>query len=297
MKDTISLLCPEEYMQRISRLNLTEAQAFSLRMILALPETYIQDKRFENPDNLTDILRLEITCVLGKRLLREQENALFIQLNYTKYRMFQMRQTLLNYLIWQLDQVIPLIDFYRKQQVIRNRIALFNNGLVHTTAKRLLYFGLEYNDLVSEGNIALLRAVDRFDYTREYKFSTYAIKVICRSLYRIAKLNQRYRHHFRAGWDYTLESEEHLCRNFNEFCSDWSEEVRVIMRHNLAHLTEREKAVLKMRFSLNQQDYQPLTLSKVGQRFGLSKERIRQIQNQALKKLSMVIKQQIQAIG
>ena len=78
-----------------------------------------------------------------------------------------------------------------KDRQARDKIIEFNQGLVRTIANDYRYSGLDFDDLVSEGNIGLMRAIEKFDYKRGYKFSTYAIWWVRQAVGRYVKNNNR----------------------------------------------------------------------------------------------------------
>ena len=96
--------------------------------------------------------------------------------------------------------------------------------------------------------------------------------------------------------DPDLEKGNHLDHWREEAYYDRVREVRFIMQDNLANLTGVELSVVQMRFSFNCGSAAPLTLEQVGERLDLSKERIRQLQNQALAKLQQVVTERLVAI-
>ena len=157
-------------------------------------------------------------------------------------------------------------------------------------AKRTRLTGIDYSDMVSEGNLALLRSVDKFDCARGFKFSTYACRAILKSFSRVATRTSRYRGHFPTEFDPTLEKGDQLAckrQNVEEECVD---ELKSILGQNLAHLNDVEARVIRARFAIDA-EVNPAdiakgqTLEQVGTMIGVTKERVRQIQNKALDKL------------
>lgn len=173
----------------------------------------------------------------------------------------------------------------------RNMLVERNLALVLAMAKRTKITGVSFEDLVAEGNLALYRAVDKFDYTRGFKFSTYACRAILRAFGREAGRQARYSSYFRVQYDPNLEKSsapEESAYELGEQLTLLTDALR--NPENPADLTPSEKAILHHRFSLNSGG-KPLTLEQTGQIIGVSKERVRQLQKRSIKKLQEYLSQ------
>jgi len=279
--------------KQLDRLNLPAGEKKKLEELLAESIAFIPNENFRRPKIMTEIINRQIDVQTGRSLSTEDERHLFMQFNYARYKLCQIRRKLLKQTARWKNIALELLDWHQRQLEYRSKIVTANMGLVLAMAKRSDFPGVEFTDLVSEGSMALLRATDKFDCSRGFKFSTYACRAIFKGFSRTAKKSYRYRSHFLAQWDTAFEKSDQLEREREEQHDDWVDEVRNIMNQNLADLTGIEQSVVSLRFSLDTQQPRPLTLRQVGEKLGLTKERIRQIQNKALAKLRTVAQERM----
>ena len=279
--------------EKIAALNIHSSRKRILEELMADPIGYMPDEKFSRHSLMDPIMQQEVNVLPGGTLKPNEETTLFLQFNYSRHRMNQVRRKLLKSKRWDIHDVCDLLEWNQKQLVYRSKIVTSNMGLVLAMAKRAQYQGVEFTDLISEGSMALLRASEKFDVSRGLKFSTYACQAIFKGFSRAAK--QTYRHHnmFPAQWDPALEKDDSLDQQRLETHSDLVDEVRAIVNHNLADLTDTELSIVRMRFSLEDTSQTPLTLKQVGDKLGLTKERIRQIQNKALAKLRLAAEERM----
>ena len=173
----------------------------------------------------------------------------------------------------------------RGGQRVRNLIVEANLRLVFSLAKR--FAGAEsdeFNESVAEGNVALMRAVDLFDYARGNRFSTYAHHAIRRQLLQRMQAESRRRERFVSGAE---EAAAELDRDDGGAIRD-DERVHVAklaVLDLIPCLTDRERAVIEVRFGLGEHE-SPQTYEEIGRRMGVSKERVRQLQMRALQKMA-----------
>jgi RNA polymerase sigma factor (sigma-70 family) len=231
-----------------------------------------------------------LKSVVNVVLTAEQERALFLQFNYARYRVVRLQESIGNAPVDD-EQARELLSWHRLAKRLRDQIAQSNLALVLAMAKRVRHSDMDFSDLISEGNMALLRAIDKFNVSRGFKFSTYACRAILKAFSRAGQKHTRYREMLPTDFDPALERSDYQRRKFDEHETACAEEVRGIVHDNRAELTDMERTVLKHRFPLDQDESGPLTLVQVGQIVGLTKERVRQIQKSALEKIRKTLEE------
>jgi RNA polymerase primary sigma factor len=217
-------------------------------------------------------------------LNREEEVNLFRQYNYLKFMAFQSRAGIK--LTRVSGTMISQIESYLAQaEEIKRRIIEANLRLVVNVARKHTLSGANLLDLVSEGNISLMQAVEKFDYSRGFRFSTFASWTIAKDFAR--KIPDQI-----GTFGKTRKAS--LANIHREMRTEDVTDFAAIERahQSLAqviknNLTEREQYVIMNRFGLVGPPIkkQTKTLVQIGQELNLSKERIRQIELLALQKL------------
>ena len=227
----------------------------------------------------------------------EQEKHLFLRYNYARSR---AKAVVTKFKTHPGKGVVrEILTWYGRAMETREMITQANLALVLAMAKRTRMSEVDFGELVSEGNMALLRAVEKFDIARGFKFSTYACRAILKAFSRIALKTSRYRTAFPTEFDPTMERSNYQETRRADVEKDAVEELQRIIGENRAQLSDVEKTVIQSRFGIaktgmtGQQEVSPMTLEEVGQVIGVTKERVRQIQNKALEKLRLTIESEV----
>jgi RNA polymerase primary sigma factor len=211
-------------------------------------------------------------------LTREQEAHLFRKMNFLKHQAARLRGVINPAEAADLD----LIEALRGEAVaVKNQIVLANLRLVLSFVKKVIRPGQEFAELVSEGYVALIRAVEKFDFSRGYRFGTYAWRAIMNGLPRDPSRDRR-RDRLVTGREAMLEAVPDS--RFDGRQSEAEQHrLQEAVRGLLGRLDDRERRIIVGRFGL--EGAREKTLDQLGKELGVSKERIRQIENRARGKL------------
>ncbi len=246
------------------------------------PESEKRAGQFKPPPGLPPYLAGLYNIPL---LTKEQEVYYFRKMNFLKFCAAQLRD--------QLDvsraksQVMNQIESFLDQSIdAKNLLIRCNLRLVVSVAKRHMRPNGNFFEMVSDGNMSLIRAIEKFDFGKGFKFSTYATWAIMKNFARSIPAENTHLDRFRTGSD-------ELFQGAPEVRSDQFEQELVNHRQHdtimriLDRLEERERNIILHRFGLNQ-GAEPQTLEQLGSRFGVTKERIRQLESRALAKLRKI---------
>jgi RNA polymerase primary sigma factor len=225
-------------------------------------------------------------------LTPEGERALFRKFNYLKCKADRLRRRIdpFNVTAKELDRIEDLLG---QAQKIRGQITQANLRLVVSIAKRHATPLRDFFEIVSDGNVSLMRAVEKFDYSRGFKFSTYASWAIMKNYARTIPEHRQHLDRFQTGRDELLEHVSGPVLEEHE--SDYLPTLHATLDRMLDTLDQRERDILRQRFGLDEHR-EPRTLQELGKRFGISKERIRQLEARAMSKLRDEFSDQVEQL-
>ena len=245
-----------------------------------VPQSAVAPRKVRVPSGLPSYLAALYEVPL---LTREQEYHLFRKMNYLKHKASRLRETLES-TVGSKTAVMDQIDaLYEDAVRVKNKVVQSNLRLVVSIAKRHVASTDDFFSLVSDGNMSLIRAVEKFDYSRGNKFSTYASWAIMKNFARTIPNEFKHRDRFRTT------TEELFLSRQDDRRDPYTEETMQRSRQRelskiLNRLDEREQKIITARFGLGRGN-EPLTLKQVGEELGVTKERIRQLEARALAKL------------
>ena len=217
-----------------------------------------------------------------------EERLMFLRFNYAKRKLTLLQKKVASQgLTPELAEKV--LEWHRRFEHFREYLVRTNLALVLAMAKRVRLGDVDFAEVVSEGNMALLRAVDKFNVERGFKFSTYACRAILKAFSRTAMKHNRHRTKFPVEFEPDLEKSDWADKRRDQVEEDCIDELKAIVDRNLADLSTVEETVIRRRFNWDQADDSSLTLEDVGKIIGVTKERVRQIQNKALAKIRAVM--------
>jgi len=222
-------------------------------------------------------------------LSREQEAHLFRQMNYLKHRALKLRAKLdpAKARIQEIERIEELQD---QAAAVKEQLISCNMRLVVSIAKRHAAQSNNLFELISDGNMSLIRAVEKFDYSRGNKFSTYASWAIMKNFARSIPDEKHRRERYVTGHEEVFQSAADTRTNEQEVVAVQEQAVSRV-NHLLDSLDPRERQIIRMRAGLD--NYQEgMTLEEIGQQIGVTKERVRQLTVRAMNKLKTIAREQ-----
>src|SRR5206468_12241689 len=165
-----------------------------------------------------------------------------------------------------------------------------NMRLVTSIAKRHSGQTDNFFELMSDGNMSLIRAVEKFDFSRGFKFSTYASWAIMKNFARSIPEEKHRRERFVTGHEEVFDAAPDNRSDEHEALAT-TERASTCVNRLLQYLEPREREIIRMRAGLDDH-HKGMTLEEIGAQFGITKERVRQLNARAMRKLRELVQEQ-----
>jgi RNA polymerase primary sigma factor len=218
----------------------------------------------------------------ARLLAAEEERDLFRAMNYAKYRVNVLRS--------QLDPARPDVELVEKAERllgianrIRDRIVQANMRLVLSIVKKYVTPQCSFDELLSDGIVTLIQAVNKFDYDRGFRFSTYAYRSIARSAYRQIASRQKDLSRFSGAID-DIETPDLEGSARQLFNTPAGSKFPGMLDKMLSRLDRRERFIVRRRYGMGRSQ-KMATFQSMADKLGVSKERVRQLESRAVGKL------------
>jgi len=214
-------------------------------------------------------------------LNKEQEQHQFRKMNYLKHKASKLRERIdpARARTQDLEELDRLLNEASK---VKDQLVACNMRLVVSIAKRHAGQTDNFFELLSDGNISLLRAVEKFDYSRGNKFSTYASWAIMKNFARSIPEEKHRRERYVTGHEELFDVAPDNRTDEAEWIASAEQATHKVHRL-LETLDPREREIIRLRAGLDNNE--GMTLEKIGEKLGITKERVRQLNVRAMKKM------------
>jgi len=290
-------------------LGLTPYQNAELKRILKLKVEYIDNPAFHENDAETKLFEGELPEAqadwyasfvndMGKSdnpgdsnvLTKEQEAAYFLRMNYCYYRVSLMSDAGID----TREKALEIIKWFRLGEKLKAGICSHNLALVLSIVRKFTRSNLDFDEMLSEGNLILLNAVVKFNVEKGYKFSTYLTWSVQRAFGKASEKKSKTTNFFPVSLDLELQKSDYVDTRREDAFADSIGMLREIIDSNSAGLKELELQVLNERYPRNApSDFKRPTLEQVGQKLGRNKSNMSRIEASAMEKLREAFKKQL----
>jgi len=222
-------------------------------------------------------------------LTREQEAHQFRKMNLLKHTAKKLRD-LLEPGRARTEELDAIEEQFNQAQQVKDMLVNCNMRLVVSIAKRHSGQANNFFELLSDGNVSLLRAVEKFDFSRGNKFSTYASWAIMKNFARSIPEELHRRERYLTGNEELFEAAQDTRTDEHEILASAEQATHKVNRL-LEYLDPRERQIIRLRAGLDS-GAEGMTLEKIGEQLGITKERVRQLNVRAMKKLRTLAEDQ-----
>jgi len=181
--------------------------------------------------------------------------------------------------------VADIDSWLARSRAVRDRIIQANLRLVVAIAKKMVSPQRSLDELFSDGMVALMHTVEKFDFARGFRFSTYAYRSIARAIYRSMGRKDRF---VRSLQDVEELVPPGAVSPQSAVRDEMWEKLRGLLMSSLGHLDRRERFVLRSRYALGGHR-RVRSCQYLAEKLGVSKERVRQLESRAISKLRRIL--------
>src|SRR5919112_2062992 len=166
-----------------------------------------------------------------------EEKLMFLRFNFCKRRLTHLQKKIKRGGLTR-DLAGRFLEWHRRFEHFREYLVRTNLELVLAMAKRTRLGDVDFAEIVSEGNMALMRSVDKFNVDKGFKFSTYACRAILKAFSRTAMKHGRYKTRFPVEFEPEMEKSDWTDKKRDAVEEDCIDELKQIVDRNLADLSE-----------------------------------------------------------
>jgi RNA polymerase sigma factor (sigma-70 family) len=214
-------------------------------------------------------------------LTKEQEQHQFRLMNFLKHKLSKLKSDIDPASV-RVGELKKIEELQHRINSVKSRLINCNMRLVASIAKKHANQSDSLFELISDGNLSLMRAVEKFDYARGNKFSTYASWAIMKNFARSIPDEKHFRERYITGHEELFDAKADVRTDESEMVAQ-VEMARNRVTQLLDVLDARTRDVIRMRNGLDGSE--AMTLEQIGQHFGITKERVRQINVRGMKML------------
>jgi len=228
-------------------------------------------------------------------LTKDQEQHQFRKMNFLKHKANRLLEEMrtdsgrVNTHALRTEKLDEVEALLAQANRVKDLLINCNMRLVVSIAKRHSGQTDNFFELLSDGNISLMRAVEKFDYSRGNKFSTYASWAVMKNFARSIPEEKTRRERYQTGNEELFDAAPDRRTDEQEVVQAAEQATHKVNRL-LDYLDPREREIIRLRAGLDNNE--GMTLEKIGEKLGITKERVRQLNVRAMKKLRGLVEGQ-----